>query len=318
MNKFIPSLLISAVATTALIAPTLFTPVAANAAWSTTQFSTVKVGTWNINDWHLSPKGHSWGSRRTKVFSQIKSYAPDVMAVQEASQLNWKKNLPQWKDMQSSLFSAGYSLSNTGSRAKIGTTYGSSQGARIFYNRKKVTLINSGYLRQPKASGDAENLRKYSPWAIFQSKSTRAYFMVVDLHLTVGTKSKYVKTRQAQISHTLSSIKSINTKSYPVVIVGDFNENLYTSTGKKINTAIKSAGFTDMRNSKKASGTKNTTYNGYKKKETKSTHRIDYILYNGSKQSLSYTNIRKYPSKASDHNMQISSISVPWSTIKLR
>lgn len=225
--------------------------------------NTLSVATYNIHCANCEPtvSPNSWINRRDSVVANIKSKMPDVIGLQEASQ-GWLKdssgatiNLSQFEDLQQRLNAAGasYAVTNANRNNCVKSTTptncvyadnGASLDARIFYNKKTVTLLSQGSVLLPKLSTDTGS--RYVAWASFKQNSTGKSFFVTDAHLDPRSGStSYYTLRKQQATKIVETIKAKNTSNFPVLITGDMNSSKWdTPTNAPYDTFV-GAGYVD-------------------------------------------------------------------------
>ena len=167
----------------------------------------------------------------------------------------------------------------------------------IFWNKKTVKLLDWGTFwlsetpEKPSKGWDAKYIRT-ATWALMKDKASGARFYVVNTHLdNVG-----VEARKNGLKLIMERIGQINTKDYPMVLMGDFNMKPAASELKDLDACMKSARkFASRKDS-------HQTFNGWGKANADMI--IDYIYYTGFASCLEYqTVIKKYSDRKyiSDH-----------------
>jgi endonuclease/exonuclease/phosphatase family metal-dependent hydrolase len=145
--------------------------------------------------------------RKAAVAATIRSRAPDVIGLQEASPSRLHgRSVSQYQDL----------LNELGSPYKVTLTGGAGVDNRILYNVEKVNLLRTGVVALPKGGG-----RRFVVWAIFQQIGTGKKFLFANTHLSPGKSSSALRVRQTQ--KMISALKSIATADMPTITVGDFN-----------------------------------------------------------------------------------------------
>ncbi len=171
----------------------------------------VSVMTYNIKLDHPKEGKNSWVNRKPMVIDQIHFYEPDIFGVQEA--------LPnQMKDLDNLL--AHYKF------VGVGRDDGNDEGeySAIFYNEKEFNILKSStfWLSQTPervSMGWDAVCNRVCTYALFQHKKTKERFWVFNTHFDhVG-----VEARKNSATLIIQKIKELNTKEYPVILIGDFN-----------------------------------------------------------------------------------------------
>jgi endonuclease/exonuclease/phosphatase family metal-dependent hydrolase len=167
---------------------------------------------------------------------QVMSRRPDVIGFQEASQGHVQgTNIPQFIDLRSRLRAAGgaYEITNAvpyncqRPQTPIGCVpqnRNASQGTRIFFNTKTVSLVSQGSKLLPSCAG-CNN--RYFAWAILKQKASGKSFFFADIHTQF--MPKYADLRRAEVRVMMDEIARRNAKRLPVFVVGDFNSTRYQS-----------------------------------------------------------------------------------------
>lgn len=171
----------------------------------------LSVMTYNIKLDYPKEGENSWTNRKDFFINQLKFYEPDIMGVQEA--------MPnQMKDIDNLL--GNYSF------VGVGRDDGKDAGeySAIFYKKNQFTILKSStfWLSQTPekiSMGWDAVCNRVCTYALFQNKSTKKIFWVFNTHFDhVGEAAK---TNGLKL--ILSKIKELNSKKYPVVLMGDFN-----------------------------------------------------------------------------------------------
>ncbi|TQL62114.1 endonuclease/exonuclease/phosphatase family metal-dependent hydrolase [Rarobacter faecitabidus] len=279
-----------------------------------------------------------WSSRRAKVASIIASSGAGLVALQEVGPGNIvdggavkSTGLPRHTDdlvaaLADKVGSDKYRLVRTTPYVQAGKTSGS-QGARILYDSTQYKLLSncpeetgknayspSCSFPLPLNSGDSEGYRRRAAYALFEQISTGKVFYFVSVHLEhrEGTTSKSIlkldKLRGKQATAVVSTMKSINTSGYPVIIGGDLNSwQNYQRTGALPQTKFLKGGYIDGASATKRVGVKYPTSSQWATTVKASTvgfgSRIDYLLAKGVAGATRYTNtmVRKDSRRGSDH-----------------
>ena len=171
---------------------------------------TLKVMTYNIRLDVDSDGTNAWPFRKEYFSSQIQFYNPDVFGIQEA-----KPN--QVIDISKALLE----YNNVG----IGRDgIGQGESSNIFYKIERFTVkeSNTFWLSETPntiSKGWDAALNRVCTYALFKDLKTKQLFWVFNTHLDhIGEQA-----RTKGIELILSKIKELNTKKYPVILMGDLN-----------------------------------------------------------------------------------------------
>ncbi|WP_394345639.1 endonuclease/exonuclease/phosphatase family protein [Flavobacterium petrolei] len=171
---------------------------------------TLKVMTYNIRLDVDSDGTNAWPFRKEYFSSQIQFYNPDVFGIQEA-----KPN--QVIDISKALLE----YNNVG----IGRDgIGQGESSNIFYKKERFTVkeSNTFWLSETPntiSKGWDAALNRVCTYALFKDLKTKQLFWVFNTHLDhIGEQA-----RAKGIELILSKIKELNTKNYPVILMGDLN-----------------------------------------------------------------------------------------------
>jgi len=193
-----------------------------------------------------------WTERRGAVVRQVTSRRPDVIGFQEASQGRIQgTKIRQFVDLRSRLRAAGgeYEITNAvpyncqRPETPVGCVpqnRNASQGTRIFYNTKTVSLIAQGSKLLP--SCDSCNHR-YVAWAILKQKATGKSVFFANIHTQY--MPKYADLRHDEVRTMMDEIARRNPKKFPTFVVGDFNSTRYQSPRNASYDEVIERGFVD-------------------------------------------------------------------------
>lgn len=171
---------------------------------------TLKVMTYNIRLDIASDGENDWNHRKDYFTSQIQFYDPDIFGVQEA-----RPN--QVVDISNSLLE----YNNVG----IGRDgIGQGESSNIFYKKERFTVKESNTFWLSETPGKISKgwdaaYNRVCTYALFKDLKTKQLFWVFNTHLDhIGEAA-----RTKGIELILSKIKELNTKNYPVILMGDLN-----------------------------------------------------------------------------------------------
>jgi len=223
----------------------------------------LSVMTYNIKLDYPKEGKNSWVNRKPMVRDQIKFYEPDIFGVQEA--------LPnQMKDMDSLL--SNYSF------VGVGRDDGNDEGeySAIFYKNEKFDVLKSSSFwlsetPEKVTMGWDAVCNRVCTYALFQNNETKEIFWVFNTHFDhVG-----IEARKNSATLILKKIKELNTKDYPIILMGDFNMEESHESVQFITKYLK-----DSKAISKATPFGPTgTFNGFHFDQPV-TRRIDYIFVN--------------------------------------
>lgn len=219
----------------------------------------VRVMTYNLRLDIASDNENAWPHRKRFLSSQILFLEPDILGVQEARPnqvADLKEALPYYKFI---------------GKGRDGEQKGEHSG--IYYNSKKVSVAQehtfwlSTTPEQVSTDWDAAYPRVCT-FGLFTLKENNKKIWVFNTHLDhIGEVA-----RKEGMKLILAKIKAVNTKNYPVLIMGDFN----VEPDSELVTSLKLQ-FLDSRNQAKYVFGPEGTFNGFKYNEPV-TQRIDYIM----------------------------------------
>ena len=170
----------------------------------------LKIMTYNIRLDIASDGENAWPNRKDYFTSQIQFYSPDIFGVQEATP-------NQVTDIASAL--SGYNKFGVGREGD-----GKGEACTIYYkkDRFQVQQSNTFWLSETPdviSKGWDAAYNRVCTYGLFKDLKTKKSFWVFNLHLDhVGNEAR---VKGAQL--VLSKITAINSKKYPVFLMGDFN-----------------------------------------------------------------------------------------------
>lgn len=170
----------------------------------------LKIMTYNIRLDVASDGENAWPNRKDFFTSQIQFYAPDVFGVQEA--------MPnQVNDIATALPSYNHvGIAREGD--------GKGESSSIFYKKDRflVQQSNTFWLSETPdviSKGWNAAYNRVCTYALFKDLKTKKIFWVFNTHLDhIGEEA-----RTKGLELILSKIEKVNTKGYPVFLMGDFN-----------------------------------------------------------------------------------------------
>jgi endonuclease/exonuclease/phosphatase family metal-dependent hydrolase len=177
---------------------------------TTVSAQNLKLMTYNIRLDLESDGENSWSNRKEYWASQVTFYEPDVFGIQEA--------LPnQVTDIASALPNYNY--------VGIGRDgIGKGESSNIFFKKERFNLIqeNTFWLSETPekiSKGWDAALNRVCTYVLLKDNKTKKTFWVFNTHLDhIG---ELARTNAIQL--ILSKIKEVNTKNFPVFLMGDFN-----------------------------------------------------------------------------------------------
>ena len=174
------------------------------------QAQSLKVMTYNIRLDVASDGENAWPLRKDFFTSQIQFYEPDVFGVQEA-----KPN--QVIDIAEAL-----NQYNKVGIAREGE--GKGESSNIFYKKNRFILkqTNTFWLSNTPdtiSKGWDAAFNRVCTYVLLKDKQSNKFFWVFNTHLDhIGEVA-----RTKSIELILSKIAALNSKNYPVIVMGDFN-----------------------------------------------------------------------------------------------
>lgn len=221
---------------------------------------TLKVITYNIRLDVESDGVNAWRFRKDYFSSQIQFYNPDIFGVQEA-----KPN--QVIDISKALLD----YNNVG----IGRDgIGQGESSNIFYKKERFTVkeSNTFWLSETPntiSKGWDAAYNRVCTYALFKDLKAKQLFWVFNTHLDhIGEQA-----RTKGIELILSKIKEVNTKNYPVILMGDLNSEPQEDRILLLKKAMDDARAVSIDKPFGPSG----TFNNFKHNEPV-TRLIDYIF----------------------------------------
>jgi endonuclease/exonuclease/phosphatase family metal-dependent hydrolase len=220
----------------------------------------LKLMTYNIRLDNATDGENAWPNRKDFWASQVAFNEPDILGIQEA--------LPhQVTDIATMLPKYNY--------VGIGRDgIGKGESSNIFYKKDRIKLLqeNTFWLSETPdkiSKGWDAALNRVCTYALFKDNQTNQTFWVFNTHLDhMGELA-----RTNSILLILSKIKELNTKNYPVFLMGDFNSE---PTQERIINLKKELYDSQDISAEKPFGPSGT-FNGFKHNEPV-TKRIDYIF----------------------------------------
>ncbi len=206
----------------------LSNPVAARTAASD---DTLALNVISYNVMKSTVSKPSWTSRRAASAAAIRSQAPDVMALQEAStSTSWSKGKKSQVDDLLDLVGSKYALA---SRKSFG-------GTALAYDSSRLTAEASG---GSVLTPTKKKIPRYAVWARLRDKATGTRFFAVTTHLEpTSSGSNSVRVKQAR---KLVALVQKESSGLPVVLAGDLNSSRASSPSNGPYRVITGAGYVD-------------------------------------------------------------------------
>lgn len=220
----------------------------------------LKIMTYNIRLNVASDGENAWPNRKDYFMSQVQFYSPDIFGVQEATPsqvIDIASGMPKY-----SKFGIGREEGGTG------------EACTIYYKKDRFKLqeANTFWLSETPnvvSRGWDAACNRVCTYGLFTDLKTKKTFYVFNLHLDHMGEVARVKGVQV----VLEKIKAINTKKYPVFLMGDFNSEPNTPQIAEIKKVMD-----DTRDvSKEKPFGPSGTFNNFKHNEPV-TLLIDYIF----------------------------------------
>ena len=225
---------------------------------------TLKIMTYNIRLDVTSDGENDWTHRKEFLNGQIQFYAPDIFGVQEA--------LPN-QVLDIAKAQSQYNYVGTG-RDGIGK----GESSNIFYKTEKFKVMESNTFWLS-ATPDTISLgwdaacNRVCTYALLKNKKSNKMIWVFNTHL--DHMGDVARTKGLEL--ILSRIEKLNTKKYPVVLMGDFNSEPETDRIVALKNKMNDAKTISKEKPFGPYG----TFNGFKYNEA-TTHLIDYIFLSKS------------------------------------
>jgi endonuclease/exonuclease/phosphatase family metal-dependent hydrolase len=221
----------------------------------------VKLMTYNLRLSLASDGLNSWAHRKDFMVDQINFYAPDIMGTQEGlpGQVHYlKKHLKNYDYI---------GIGREGSDEK-------GEHAAVFYNTDRFRVLKHHTFWLSQTPGkmskgwDAAYLR-ICTYGLFQNKKNAKQFWVFNIHLD----NKGEVARRESVKLILRTMKEVNTRGLPVILMGDFN----SLPGSDVMKELSKHFYESRRISKTAPFGPEGTFNNFEFGET-GNQRIDYIM----------------------------------------
>ncbi|RAR50270.1 endonuclease/exonuclease/phosphatase family protein [Flavobacterium lacus] len=170
----------------------------------------LKVMTYNIRLDLARDGENSWSNRKENISNLINFYEPDIFGIQEG--------LPHQVQFLDSIL-LGYKVVGEG---RDGGKNG--EHSSIFYKSSKFELIECDTFWLSETPDEVSKgwdaaLNRICTYGIFKDNETKQLFCVFNTHFDhVG---EVARNKSAQLIH--QKVSQLNTKDYPVMIMGDFN-----------------------------------------------------------------------------------------------
>jgi endonuclease/exonuclease/phosphatase family metal-dependent hydrolase len=170
----------------------------------------LKMMTYNIRLDIASDGENAWPNRKDYFTAQIQFYSPDIFGVQEATP-------NQVVDIASAL--PNYSKFGVGREGE-----GKGEACTIYYKKDRFLMqqSNTFWLSETPdviSKGWDAAYNRVCTYGLFKDLKTKKIFWIFNLHLDhIGNEA-----RVKGVQLVLSKIATINTKKYPVFLMGDFN-----------------------------------------------------------------------------------------------
>lgn len=274
------------------------------------------IASFNVRTQKADSSGHPWSSRVGAIASQIQQSAASVVSVQEAGEILADNGYTakavhhdfywQFQDLRDKTNAAGsthYALVDDQEYSPHGAA--GREGTRILYDTARLTVLGHGSFAP---SAIDSNLR-FVPWALFQDKTTGKQFYFIAVHLDdradKGKSRTYYDLRTKQTAKIIDVATGFAAKGLQVMVVGDFNSNIYSKPNNGADRQMISAHFFDGYATAHNVNEYWDTYNGFIK-PVKKYSRVDYFFtIGGPKGSYSYKNwLIRSGTFPSDHDMQ--------------
>ena len=227
-----------------------------------------RIMTYNIRYDNPRDSLNKWENRKLEIVKLIKYYEPEIFGIQEGllHQLNYLDD----------------SLSNY-SRIGVGRDDGKEKGefSSIYFNNDKFSLVMESTFWLSKKDdtvsiGWDASMERICTYGLFENKINHQKILIFNTHYDhIGKKA-----REKSSKLILKKIKQINTNSYPVILMGDFNSKPGKRPIKIIEKELEDGAKLAPNGIYGPIG----TFTGFKKNKI-AEKRIDYIFVKGLKVS---------------------------------
>lgn len=263
----------------------LFSLVAITVFCANIRGQNLKLITYNIRFDNPNDGENAWINRKEFLCAQLAFYEPDIFGIQEAlaNQVTDISNaLPKY---------AFVGIARDGN--------GKGESSNIFFNKERFELLTEKTFwlsETPEiiSKGWDAALNRICTYVLLKEKKTKQSFWVFNTHL--DHQGEIARTKGIEV--ILLKIKTLNTKNYPFVLLGDFNSE---PTEERIINLRKLMIDSQEVSEEKPFGPSGT-FNGFKHNEAVNK-RIDYIFLSKEKNLkvnkyavLSDSKDLKYPS----------------------
>jgi endonuclease/exonuclease/phosphatase family metal-dependent hydrolase len=208
-----------------------------------------------------SDGNNAWPNRSNEVAQLLQFHEADILGLQEAF-------IGQIEDIHKQLPSMQW----VGVGRDDGRTAG--EFSPLFFNQNKFKLLQKGWFwlsetpEKPGLGWDAA-YNRICTWLMLKDIKSKSQFMVLNTHFDhIGDKAR---AESAQL--ILNKIKQINSKNYPVILMGDFNLSPERQPITLITRELKDAKAISVMKPYGPEG----TFNGFQF-DSPLTERIDYIF----------------------------------------
>lgn len=186
---------------------------------------TIDIMTYNIRYDNPKDGENNWHFRKAFLTNQLNYYEPEIFGIQEGLE-------HQVKYIDSCLSNYEYIGIDRDSNS-------AGEYSAIFYNKDIYNVVNQNTFwlsptpAKPSKSWDAD-LNRICTYGLFEHKCSGQLFWVLNTHL--DHRSENAREKSAKL--ILSKIAEINTKDYPIILMGDFNTELDTKPIQDIRTFL--------------------------------------------------------------------------------
>ena len=249
----------------------------------------IVVMTYNLRLDVASDGENAWPNRKEFLVSQIKFYEPDFLGTQEGlpHQINYIDN----ELKKYSFIGQGREGGNKG------------EYSAVFYNTDKFKVLKHQTFWLSKTPDkvskgwDAAYIR-ICTYGLFVELKTNKKFWIFNSHLDNESE----KARNKGMALILNKINEVNTKNYPVILTGDFNDTPESKLIIKLKNKMNDTREVSITTPFGTYG----TFNGFKFCEPITT-RIDYIFISKSQK----INVLKYGVLTDSKNLKYPSDHFP-------
>ncbi|MCL3817603.1 hypothetical protein [Aeromicrobium wangtongii] len=223
----------------------------------------MRVMTYNVCSRVCGDNGYPWISRQPAVWERAASSGADVIATQEADNLDVLPGYTLAVD-----FSAKQIWYNAARFEVPGATTPpvSFKPATDPVTKCRVSSDPTGATGEIFLGRHGGGCR-YAVWAELVERTTGRSVLMVSLHTVTGKTKASADYRRAEVYQMLASIKQVNAKRLPVVYAGDINSHRETKPSDSVRRPLQATKHYDAFDlARNVTGQHQSSYQGFKTK----------------------------------------------------